>query len=805
MAQSFGNNSLAASSLMGEQNSSCSKAGLQTKGLNKGEDWNNGEGNHTLILEVRKNTEEIQTKLKIEMEKLEKLYDDLKNRVDDAATQLTIQSEKGEAMHNELKEGIDEIRARLCPDEQEEDEEKGKHQLQGKAQEQQQNRTEKQGSEGWCKVGCGRKSKPETRESVQDGANPNQAQPEGTGARTDQAAAQREPERAWIGGFPAHLNNEAMIKVVNKAVGAPCANYVRGHKLGSVTVDLPANVSLAKVLELDGKKNIPGFKIGRDSGIRVRKAWVGDRAGRGSEASKTELRPQVTFRHGLAPVAESQRRPEGLLDGRRTEEDRQRWGGTPRPNSHRPHAVGNDRQGILSAGESQGRTEEGRDERRPEERLPLGQGVDKLAKRGLGGDANSKRANGLSLITPAGAATKIFEEKQNLTKEMFHQCLHAELKEHCRTFSSNQEGRAFRHYSKRQSSLGVQADTSSRQGPLSAPVCPAHCNRSQSEADGYGEVLHRAEAPHHEEREEDQGADESGEKLIQKLDAFRPEPSEEPEQSPAASPSTNSAPPRPIGTAGGDADCDQSSEGGQAQTTLYPSSREVRDATEQEIRENYDWDPNGKKFKVGAKQFDKLLEKEGMESEAVPGTGACYYLAVQRTGTDPMQIKQRVEHFYHKNDAMIVQGLVDRRTITGDEVKTFDEQFRKHIRTVSSEADLPAMTVCAMAENIDVKLVNVVDGKQLAFISGQREWEQDNTSMRPVIVVGLRQEGWMIYDKNCEPIIDSQGKAIRSGGHCWRVNKRSGEGEQGPEQNGGGEGNGQEWTGLVEDPGRNPL
>ena len=27
-------------------------------------------------------------------------------------------------MHNELKEGIDEIRARLCPDEQEEDEEK---------------------------------------------------------------------------------------------------------------------------------------------------------------------------------------------------------------------------------------------------------------------------------------------------------------------------------------------------------------------------------------------------------------------------------------------------------------------------------------------------------------------------------------------------------------------------------------------------------------------------------------------------------------------------------------------------------
>jgi hypothetical protein len=110
-----------------------------------------------------------------------------------------------------------------------------------------------------------------------------------------------------------------------------------------------------------------------------------------------------------------------------------------------------------------------------------------------------------------------------------------------------------------------------------------------------------------------------------------------------------------------------------------------------------------------------------------------------------------------------------------------------------------------MAENIDVKLVNVVDGKQLAFISGRREWEQDNTSMRPVIVVGLRQEGWMIYDKNCEPIIDSQGKAIRSGGHCWRVNKRSGEGEQGPEQNGGGEGNGQEWTGLVEDPGRNPL
>ena len=158
---------------------------------------------------------------------------------------------------------------------------------------------------------------------------------------------------------------------------------------------------------------------------------------------------------------------------------------------------------------------------------------------------------------------------------MFHQCLHAELKEHCRTFSSNQEGRAFRHYLKRQLSLGVQADTSSRQGPLSAPVCPAHCNRSQSEADGYGEVLHRAEAPHHEEREEDQGADESGEKLIQKLDAFRPEPSEEPEQSPAASPSTNSAPPRPIGTAGGDADCDQSSEGGQAQTTLYPSSREV--------------------------------------------------------------------------------------------------------------------------------------------------------------------------------------------------------------------------------------
>ena len=207
MAQSFGNNSLAASSLMGEQNSSCSEAGLRTKGLNKGEDWNNGEGNHTLILEVRKNTEEIQTKLKIEMEKLEKLYDDLKNRVDDAATQLTIQSEKGEAMHNELKEGIDEILARLCPDEQEEDEEKGKHQLQGKAQEQQQNRTEKQGSEGWCKVGCCRKSKQETRESVQDWANPNQAQPEGTGARTDQAAAQQETERAWIGGFPAHLNN----------------------------------------------------------------------------------------------------------------------------------------------------------------------------------------------------------------------------------------------------------------------------------------------------------------------------------------------------------------------------------------------------------------------------------------------------------------------------------------------------------------------------------------------------------------------------------------------------------------------
>ena len=94
-------------------------------------------------------------------------------------------------------------------------------------------------------------------------------------------------------------------------------------------------------------------------------------------------------------MAESQRRPEGLRDGRRTEEDRRRWGGAPRPNSHRPHAVGNDRQGILSAGESQGRTEEGRDERRPEERLPLEQGADKLAKRGLGGDANSKRANGL--------------------------------------------------------------------------------------------------------------------------------------------------------------------------------------------------------------------------------------------------------------------------------------------------------------------------------------------------------------------------------------------------------------------------
>ena len=124
MAQSFGNNSLAASPLMGEQNSSCSEAGLRTKGLNKGEDWNNGEGNHTLILEGRKNTEEIQTKLKIEMEKLEKLFHNLKNRVDDAATQLTIQSEKGEAMHNKLKEGIDEIRARLCPDEQEEDEEK---------------------------------------------------------------------------------------------------------------------------------------------------------------------------------------------------------------------------------------------------------------------------------------------------------------------------------------------------------------------------------------------------------------------------------------------------------------------------------------------------------------------------------------------------------------------------------------------------------------------------------------------------------------------------------------------------------
>ena len=101
MAQSFGNNRLAASPFMAEQNSSCSEAGLWTaKGLNKGEDWSNGVGNHTLLLEMRKNTEELQTKLKMEMEKLEKLYYNLKNRVDNAATQLTIQSEKGVAMHN---------------------------------------------------------------------------------------------------------------------------------------------------------------------------------------------------------------------------------------------------------------------------------------------------------------------------------------------------------------------------------------------------------------------------------------------------------------------------------------------------------------------------------------------------------------------------------------------------------------------------------------------------------------------------------------------------------------------------------
>ena len=584
------------------------------------------------------------------------------------------------------------------------------------------------------------------------------------GARNDPAAAQREPERFWIGGFRSHLGDQVVVKLVSKAIGSPCRLVQRLLKLGSAIVELPPNagVSLAEVLKLNGRKDIPGFDNGSDPGLRVRK--VGDRAGRGNEADKTKPPQRSTVGHRIQPGVESQTNPGGTKDEGRSVEESQQQGRDPRPIAHRPQAE--------AAGNP-----------------------------GLGGNTNSKMAKGHPVTTPARAADKIFKEDPNLTEEEFYQSLEAKLLDQEEFFSRNQKWNASKYYYKLQTLLLRQAETFSRPDRSSPPACPPHGVKPQSQSKGSPEVAHR-EAQLHEAREENKGVEESGEELIQKLDAFRPD---EPEQKPAAATNSATGPSIPIGSAGGDGNLGKSPGSGPAQPALKSPDTEQRDATEQEIRENYEWDPVGRKWVLGAKQLEKVLEKDGLKPESVPGTGPCFYLAVLRKGTDHKQIKNRAKVFYEGKCEEIVQALVDRRIITGDDVKTFDALYRAHIDKESSQAGLPEMNICAMSERIDISVVGVEDGKQLAYISGQREWEQDNTSTRPVIMVGLRREGKMVYNSDFEPIEDSEGNIIRSEGHCWRVKKIEGNGDQGLERNGGGEGNGQEWTGLGKDQVRRPL
>ena len=556
----------------------------------------------------------------------------------------------------------------------------------------------------------------------------------------EHSSQRTEPDQVWMGGLPIHFDIPAVEKAVNNAVlsiaphAGKCIKITRLYKQGSVLVILPHGVSKADVIKLDGRTDFYGFKTGRNPGLHVREVV----APKGGVAARTEgPRPQGNFGTGFSPVADSQRRPEGGRDWSRPE--------VPRPSAERT--------------------------------VKRGGGPKALATMGPGNEG---------LLTPAGAAKIIFEEKPDLSKESFLQRLLV-LRP---AFSLNQQGNAFKRYQKSQGSLEAQVDSSSRPsaGQHSAPppsprvsIPPMAKRGSESVSAQHGPLSAPVSLPNSTTLSSERGS-KGDSRMIEERD-----PGESVEElkhldslNPQATPTVSQPPANVIGSAGGDVDKRSAS-------AKKPVS-ETPKHTKQEIDKLFCLD--GEIFRLGANGLDLALKDSGEMTVPVLAEGDCFYLSVGfdvnsvSDVEDCHALKANCKAHFEQYQGRIIGDFLSNGTLNRNEAKTFSDEYLKHITTDRSEAVQSSMMICAQAMNTDIELLDVTDGKSITVISGKRAWDRKDEARRK-IRVGFRKGGSMVYGSDYKPIIDSEGKVLRAGGHCWAIV---------PFLIAGAAGNGQEWT-----------